>query len=263
MPLDWDAVGADPNEKNLIVKYDPAGLKYIPMGASGHLFVHCWLLKFDRRKKPESDAGDEPRQDRSRRLAKDLAAWVKAERRAGIPPSRSHEGDGDSRRSRHDQEYLSSKVSGESSSTARCVYPNTSRTSRSPSSATDPPTRRSGPNGGQAFERHGEVVLLAQRRRQARRGRRHVEDDVPREAQSWRSKLRSKTRRWKLYGTENYFIISCNPDRAFIDELLGRLEAIRAIYEQDYPAAKIEELKKLAADLKTKEQARKRAKEDG
>jgi hypothetical protein len=40
---------------------------------------------------------------------------------------------------------------------------------------------------------------------------------------------------WSLYETPNYFIVSNNDDAEFIEELKVRLEAIRAVYEHQYP----------------------------
>jgi hypothetical protein len=43
---------------------------------------------------------------------------------------------------------------------------------------------------------------------------------------------------WDLYETPNYFVISNNDDKQFLKELQERLEAIRAIYEVQYPPEK-------------------------
>jgi hypothetical protein len=43
---------------------------------------------------------------------------------------------------------------------------------------------------------------------------------------------------WRLLETPNYFVITNSDDQAFIDELMDRIEAIRAVYEVDYPADK-------------------------
>jgi hypothetical protein len=40
---------------------------------------------------------------------------------------------------------------------------------------------------------------------------------------------------WRLFETENYFVLTDVDDRRFLDDLLERLEAIRAVYEQHYP----------------------------
>jgi hypothetical protein len=40
---------------------------------------------------------------------------------------------------------------------------------------------------------------------------------------------------WRLLETENYFIISNSEDENFVEEVMHRIEAIRAVYEVDYP----------------------------
>ena len=253
VPLDWEQVPPDPNEKNLIVKYDPAGLKYIPMGASGHLFVHCWLLKFDRRKKPESD-------DKTTKIdfgsgAKDLAAWVKG---GDAGPGFALEGKARDFELKKipatEYVFKSSKVSVEEVKLYACVY--------HIEADVDVAIVFNGPADPKKWNKWQntfEEMAKSFSRIEVKETAAVVVDPSK---QTLRDKKRAElveklrdTPEWKLYETPNYFVVSCNPDRAFIDELLGRLEAIRSIYEQDYPAAKIEELKKLAADLKTKEQA--------
>jgi hypothetical protein len=43
---------------------------------------------------------------------------------------------------------------------------------------------------------------------------------------------------WWMKETPNYFIVTDSKDKKFIDELADRLEAIRAVYEVDYPYTK-------------------------
>ena len=62
---------------------------------------------------------------------------------------------------------------------------------------------------------------------------------------------------WQVYETENYFLISSNKDREFLEELMGRLEAIRKVYEETYPPALALELRRAA------EAARKAAEASG
>jgi hypothetical protein len=67
---------------------------------------------------------------------------------------------------------------------------------------------------------------------------------------------------WELYESPNYFIVSSVDDRQFIDELMSRLETIRAVYEEDYPAARAREIRELAMIEKAKRrEAEKAAKE--
>jgi hypothetical protein len=58
----------------------------------------------------------------------------------------------------------------------------------------------------------------------------------------------AKAADWKLYETPNYFIVSNNPDKDFIDELKERVEAIRKVYGELYPPSLAERLRKLAGE---------------
>lgn len=51
---------------------------------------------------------------------------------------------------------------------------------------------------------------------------------------------------WQLYETGNYFVVSSNNDRAFVKEVLDRLEAIRKVYEETYPPSLAQELRSSA-----------------
>jgi hypothetical protein len=60
---------------------------------------------------------------------------------------------------------------------------------------------------------------------------------------------------WKLYETPNYFIVSNNSDKEFIDELMMRLEKIRKVYEETYPVEKALELRKRRDEAMAKKKA--------
>jgi hypothetical protein len=51
---------------------------------------------------------------------------------------------------------------------------------------------------------------------------------------------------WWILETENYFILTGSEDKGFIEEIAVRLEAIRDIYERDYPAEKARSVVNLA-----------------
>jgi hypothetical protein len=53
---------------------------------------------------------------------------------------------------------------------------------------------------------------------------------------------------WNLYETPNYFLVSNNTDKQFLEELMERLDAIRLVYEETYPASKAQELRQLAKE---------------
>ncbi len=64
---------------------------------------------------------------------------------------------------------------------------------------------------------------------------------------------------WFLEETPNYFIVSSNTDRPFVQEVMERLEAIRAVYEETYPPSLAEELNRAAAEAKAKAEAQAKA----
>lgn len=67
---------------------------------------------------------------------------------------------------------------------------------------------------------------------------------------------------WTLHETPNYFVVSSNPDRAFMKELLERLEAIRKVYEETYPPSLAQELRSSALAKKREAGAAGSPKED-
>ena len=252
VPLDWEQVPPEPNEKNLIVKYDPEGLKYIPMGRAGNLWLHCWLVKFDRRKKPESD-------DKTTKIdfgagEKDLAAWIKA---GNAGPGFTLDGkarDFDVHKvPATEAVYKSAKVSEEEVKLYTCVYH--LEADLDVAIVFNGPAE---PKKWTKWENTFEEMAKSFARIEVKEaGGPAVDPSKMTLRDKKRAELQEKLRDtpdWKLYETPNYFVISSNPDQAFLDELKGRLEAIRQKYEEDYPYEKLQELKKLAADLRTKEQ---------
>lgn len=257
VPADWEQVPPDPNEKNLIVKYDPAGLKYVPLGTRDQLFVHCWLLKFDRRKKPESEDKDD---GKTIKLdfgsgSKDLAAWIK---KGECGPGFEVEG--------KPKEFEVGKVKA-----TEYEFLTANKTFEEPvklyavvyhiEADLDLAMVFNGPAEPKKWTKWR--IPFAEMGKSFRRV--EIKESKPAaEVDPSKMTLRDKTRaewitklkdtpEWKLYETPNYFVVSCNPDKAFLDELMGRLEAIRTKYEEDYPYEKMQELKKLAATLQTGE----------
>jgi hypothetical protein len=67
---------------------------------------------------------------------------------------------------------------------------------------------------------------------------------------------------WQLHETPNYFVVSSNNDKAFMKELLERLEAIRKVYEETYPPALAQELRQSALAKKREAEAAGQAPDD-
>ena len=58
-PDDYQLIPPDPNEGNIIAKFDPKTVKYVLVGGSDPLFLHTWLVRFDA-SAPKTDKGKEP-----------------------------------------------------------------------------------------------------------------------------------------------------------------------------------------------------------
>lgn len=257
-PEKWDSVGAEPNEKNLIVKFDPATQKQILLGTDPKdkrpvgLDLHFWIVKFDHRQAADADGA--PDKIELGRAAKDLKAWMPFNVGSNL------------------------KIDGTPKESVINKIPVT-YTEYVSSKDPDALAYRVGAYVFK-FDKDLEIALVCNghgdpRKWQkysgglgdiARSFRRLKDDGKPDEVVdtsklTFREKRRLEieqklkdTPAWKLYVTDNYFIISSNTDKAFIEELMARAEAIHKIYEQDYPAAKAEEYKKLGESLKTGDQ---------
>ena len=256
VPAEWEQVPPEPTEKNLIVKYDPAGLKYVPLGTSDQLFVHCWLLKFDRRKKPDAEKDDKTIRIDFGDGAKDLLAWVK---KGECGPGFAVEGKPKElevgKIKATEYEFVSSNAAFEKPvKLYAMVY------------HLEPDLDIAMVFNGPAEPKkwtgwRNPCVEMAKSFRRAEIKETKPTGETDPAKMTLRDKKRAElvnalkdTPEWKLYETPNYFVVSCNPDKAFLDELMARLEAIRGLYEIDYPYEKLQELKKLAASMKTGEQ---------
>jgi hypothetical protein len=61
----------------------------------------------------------------------------------------------------------------------------------------------------------------------------------------------SRSPQWKLYETQNYFVISNEDDQGFIEEALERLEAIRQVFQRHFPEEHALRLRARAAAAQT------------
>ena len=64
----------------------------------------------------------------------------------------------------------------------------------------------------------------------------------------------NRTPGWRLLESENYFVITNSDDKVFIDELMDRIEAIRAVYEVDFPPSEARIAKDPEADDEEEEE---------
>ncbi|HTF90355.1 MAG TPA: hypothetical protein VK843_18205 [Planctomycetota bacterium] len=266
VPKEWDFIPPSPGDKNLIGKFDPKGDKGIDLDYNTYWKYHVWLVKFDRRKKP-ADAAKKDEEHFEVPGLKDVEAfirgpeiavssnWKKVDKEGGplqiagvVASATVYETTKEkvSLRLYVAQYKLSDDV--DIALIANCSG-DAKRWAKFEGAFS---------TMGKSFRR---LELKAAAVSNAKAG------DSPERART-RSKLEAQIRTqtgWSLYETPNYFIVSNNPDKEFVDELMTRLEAIRKCYEETYPPEKVLALKKLhdEAEAKRKAAEPKKAPEEG
>lgn len=260
MPKDWEFTPPQPGEDALIGKYTPARNRYINISPENILWLEAYLIKFDRRKKADADEEGETSSkagDTSSTGApytgqqKDLLEWL----------------DGNLIGSGFRVKTSKDKSIGKVDATEFLIE---------------------GQDGGDPFHVFAtvyrlhadcDVVFLMNGPEDKKKWRKY-ESSAKSMAKSFRpvevetlelsdakegdhglrSLKRAKLERevattpgWALYESENYFIISNNEDKQFIKELMERLEAIRAVYEEMYPFDEAARIKVAAAKRRAEE----------
>ena len=253
MPARWESVPPAPDDGNLIIKFDPKTAKTIQLGPNTTLGLHAWIVKLDRR---ASATAAEKADGRYVQRHKTLAAWLEANVSKGLAAGSSKPKELEVDKVKAVEQVLSN---GASKLEVR-VYTMTFKIHPE----VDVAVVFNGPGDPKKWSKYENV--FEEMARSFRRVEVAAAKPALAEGASMRDKKRAelvdyvtRTPGWKLHETPSYFIISANDDRTFLDELKGRLEAIRAVYEQDYPAAKVEEIRKLAAQVKTGEGASQKA----
>lgn len=256
MPKGWDFGPPQPGEPNTIGTYQPPHVKYINISPSEVLFLEAHLAKFDRRPAPEPEpeavTRDEdgrivvdPRRMRPRAIPT-LPAYIERHfRGSGL---REIEKSEFRMRDVTATEYLF-KAAGQLGTEYHIwavlyeLEPDleVALIFNAPDSRDWRNWQGNLRRMGQSFQR---VEVKAQ---QAQAGR---SDDSAYRAQK-RDQLALEVARnpgWSLEETDNYFIISSVADPAFMRELKHRLESIRRVYEELYPAEQAERIRFLAQE---------------
>jgi len=241
-PAEWDLIAPQPGDPHVLAKFDPSLNKYIQVGpGSGpenRVFLSCWLLQFDRRKAAD---GTKPK----RKALKDVGEWI-------VKAGEVEFGSDHKLKDKKDLS-LPSKIAaveyqyateGEDKLTKR-VYAVQYALAPDLDIAivfTGPGVKSKWPKYELVFEQMAKSFS-------------RIEVEAAAAALGADSPLRDRERAklqasigalgggWKLFETPNYFIVTPHTDKPFIDELCARLEAIRAVYEVDYPADKAKELR--------------------
>jgi hypothetical protein len=240
VPQKWEQIPPSPDDGNLIIKYDPRTNKTIQVGKGAAMPLAVWILKFDRRKPAQADVAGSPTSTIIHQV-KDVDEWIKGMGWEGFKRISS-------------KDVVIDKIAS-----TEAIYSSTAMT-RDPEDEVrafvnlfklqpdvDVAFVGWGPGDSKRWAKfesafremsHSfkclevkEKPTLAADASLRDKKRAELQDQI------------SRTSSWKLYETPNYFIVSDNPDKAFLDELMMRLEAIHAVYEQDYPASKAKELR--------------------
>ncbi len=249
-PAEWDLIPPQPGDPHVLAKFDPQNTKYVQTGpgSGDRVFLSCWLLKFDRR---TVEGAEKPKFQR--KALKDVTEWVQ---KAGeVEDGSAHKPDGKKDLS------LPSKIPaveyqfmtpGEEK-TAKRVY--AVQYSLAPDLDvaivfTGPGSKAKWPKYETVFEAMAKSLSKIET---AAAGPALAADATlrDRERAKQQAKLDALGGDWKLYETPNYFVVTPHTDKAFIAELCDRLEAIRAVYEVDYPYEKAKELREAGAAAQT------------
>jgi hypothetical protein len=250
VPDGWDLIPPAPDDVNVIAKYDPPINKYITLGPDAQaFFIHCWLIKFDRRKHDEAESKGPKRFSKP---AKDIQDWMKSNVEFG-PKLKL-----DSQKDFTNDKIAATEyhwVSPDDPKVAVHYYAAVYKVSPE----VDVGIVFNGPGDPKKWVKwEGPITQMG--RSLSLKDLKEVASATP-TGDTLRDKKRAELNKdlaklpgWKLYETPHYFIVTPHEDKAFRDELMKRLEAIHAIYEQDYPAAKAEEFRKIGEAAKTGDQ---------
>ena len=242
-PKDWSFVPGQPGEQNLVGKYAPARGQEVHLGGGAVLDPAVYLVKFDRRDKTGQGEkkliGDREVEVHIEGL-KDIDAWVTKALNEGEGWHR----DGGVESVKGASEMRVTQYAGTSSpkwsgATQQEIRAIALVFQFSPELelalvGTGPADKKK----WRAFE--GAYTSIAKTLQRvtvaASASATSVGGKDPRSLK--RAKLEkevAKSPGWSLHETPNYFIMACTDDKALIEELKMRLEAIRLIYERDYP----------------------------
>lgn len=268
-PDKWEQIGAQPGDENLLVKYDPPSSKYIEF-SDGVLFLHTWVVKFDRRKK-EGEEGEKGKLKLETRH-KDLATWIQKSAGDGGPgPGFKLEGTPKESKVNKlkatEYAYVSTKAAQGRGGKAcsELVRLHAMVYELEPDLEVALIVNGPGePKKWTKYERGAEAMARTMRRLEVEAPVASADADTSLRGKkrAWLKERLANTPEWKLYESPNYFIVSNNEDKAFIDELMGRLEAIRTVYEKDYPIEKAKEYRELAKQQQTQDAAAKKGEKD-
>jgi len=250
-PADWVLIPPSPGDPHVIAKFDPERNKYVQTGGGSgdRVFLSCWLLQFDRRKK---EGAEKPKFQP--KPLKDVAEWI-------LKAGEVEDGSAHKPTVTKQEFKLASKVSaleyqfctpGEDK-TSKAVY----AVQYSLEPDLDIAIVFTGPGAKSKWSKYEiafEQMARSFSRIESETAAAALGADAPvrdRERQKVQQKLDALGGGWWLHETENYFVVTSHTDKAFIQELGDRLEAIRKVYEVDYPYEIAKELRAVGEAAQT------------
>jgi hypothetical protein len=243
VPDGYSFIPPEPDDPNLIGKYSAGESKDVLARSSQYKWEYAaWLVKFDRRPKEDGAGKDGPRF--MRKPAKDISDWVEK----GVE-IRGWKQESEKATTIAKVEAVEYAFSAQHDSVDVGLYAMVYKLQPDLEIA----IVMNG-LGGKKWSKFENVY------RQMARSFQPIEVEKPAAAEaggpaSLRDRKRSALQRelagqpgWNLYETPNYFLVSNNTDKQFLEELMERLDAIRLVYEETYPASKAQELRQLAKE---------------
>lgn len=241
-PKDWSYVPGQPGEQNLVGKYAPPNGQEIHLGKDAVLEHAIYVLKFDRRPEAQESEkkliGDREVEITYRGL-KNVDEWMSK----GIDEGTAWRRIEGPKTIKEPCPGSVSVFEGESTTGYGRVEPQPIRahvTLLQFSPDLEVALVGTGPGDKKKWREfesaYWTVAKSLQRVEVATKAASASTGKDPRSLK--RAKLEkevAKSPGWSLHETPNYFIMACTEDKALIEELKLRLEAIRLIYERDYP----------------------------
>ena len=250
-PKDWEFIPSQPGEDHILGKYDPKTLKYVQLGRDydSTLFLHTWLVKIDTREKPEEAA--EEGEDETIRITiggnssiTTIEEWLEDNIRGRL--KKDHERSTKVSKTPATEYEFVGKEGDEEFRVYVMTY-DLEPGLQVAFVANGPGDHKKWKKYSTTFKKIGKSFKRVEVEKTVVS---HEGKDTSSAIRSQkRAKLQdevSRTPGWELYETDNYFVISNNDDKEFIQELLKRLEAIREQYEIYYPPEQAERLRQEA-----------------
>lgn len=270
MPKGWEFSPPSPGDDHLIGKYTPINNRAINISPEDRLYLHAYLIKFDRRadsteeedksSKPDPSDGETESVKVYKNQEKDILKWLDGHMGGNgfrVESSKTKKID--------HLEATEYKIAAQTNGSPFKVYAMLYRMQPD----LDIAVIFNGPDDRGKWRKY-ESAASSMAKSFKRVKMKELKLSESKDSDSGlRTKKRAELERevattpgWTLHETDNYFIISNSDDREFMKELKMRLEAIRSVYETIYPFEAATRIKAEAQRIK-REEEEEDAKESG